>query len=684
MPWFCGSSKKRHNKSKVGTISNESATNSNVLTNGRPSFTVVLQDFIASVSDELSAHRGQVLEALFTDREWIYVRDINGKCGYVPQIFCYPLDAISDNTFQKSMDYASLHRPRPKSLQIDIAPVSRGSDNSVSVNHTQEQRVATEVNLTPVARRASRATPDSTLSQTPDSQRPTHRRTLSSSSQRNPASDTTEMSATQKLTTNSIRTSGQALPAQERINASPVRRLRTRRQSCPPAREMVLPNESFQYTPYSANRAKPVKRSVSMNEGAQGRVMVRPRRVSTVSQTLSYQEPVHSTTEQVDTARVSSNDRLNSTPEEPLGVQRHSSSDSPGCTRKNCDCSRRPKPNSRRNKLRRQRAIDYDSSDDVFLPNSEDSKPFGIFHCLQDYQPTFEGEIIVKKNELIIVLDYGRGEWAWILTSHHVEGLVPKRILSRYDSDRGVSGARQVDASTQTELVVSGAVRQVASSASAGTQRVRQVSTASNASMGTSTARQVSSASSASGPSVCGITTPLEATSTPQSAQTAVIAPSTTQTAPSPKWFSFTDSLERPVSQATSKSSTPVTNRRLPKSAPVTPITPTTRQPRRLIANTDRGKSFSSRALSNKSANKQGVPALTAAKDYQPRENSKSCLTLKKGDVLTPQAHMHFPKGWMWVWHAEQKRFGYVPNSSVAYTYPVARKNRTATVEDAV
>ena len=734
MPWFCGSSKKRHNKSKVSNISTQPSANANVLSNGRPSFSVVLQDFNGSVADELSARRGEVLEALFSDREWIYVRDINGKCGYVPQTFCYPLDAVGDSAFQKTSDYSSIQRPRPKSLQLEIAPVNQGSQNSVSVNQAHEHvngqvkltpvsrrasmppsvdgqvkltpvsrgtSVATtqeqtdgQVNLTPVSRRASvgtplevelKLTPVSRRAQanTPDSlsqtstttnpQRPTHQRTLSSSSHRNLPRElivTTEMSGTDKQTTSSMGTPGQTL--EDRANASPVSRFHARRLSCPQAGELSTQGESFQYTPYSASRKDTVKRSVSMNDGAH---RIRPR-VPPVNRTLSYREAVHSTIEQLDTAGVSSSDQLN---DEPVTVQRLSSNDSPRCTRKNCDCSKRRKPNSRRNRFRRQSAIDYDS-DDVFLPNTDSKKPFGIFRCNQDHQPTIEGEVALKKNELVIVLDYGRGEWAWIITSHHIEGLVPKRILTRYDADRGANGVKKADASTQTELIVSGAVRQVASSASTGLNSIRQVSTASNASMGTNAARQVSSASSASGPSVCGIVTPVETISSSQSAQTAVVAPSSALTVPSTEWFCFTDSLERP--SHTPKPSTQVARKRFPESAPVTPISPTARQLRRQIANADRRKSFSSRALS--SISQRGTPVLTAAKDYDPPETSKNCLTLKKGDVLTPQSHMHYPKGWMWVWHSEQKRFGYVPNGSVAYNYPVTRNNRTATVEDEV
>lgn len=75
---------------------------------------------------------------------------------------------------------------------------------------------------------------------------------------------------------------------------------------------------------------------------------------------------------------------------------------------------------------------------------------------------------------------------------------------------------------------------------------------------------------------------------------------------------------------------------------------------------------------------------LTAIKDYVPPANSKNCLSLRRGDVLNLQPHMHYPKGWMWVWHTRRRSFGFVPKSYVAYTFDTPRKERKDTVEDAV
>ncbi len=742
MPWFCGSSKKRHSRAKIGGIS-PPLNDTSIVANGRPSFTVMLQDFNGAVSDELSAHRGQVLEALFFDKEWVYVRNIDGKCGYVPQTFCYALDTVNDAAFQRNVANSSKHRTRPVSLHLNTtSSMDHGSQNSVGVNHTQEQ-VDGHSDTTQITRQASTATPDpaqpssssasskprhrrslsngseqntKTNSVTPDRtistplsqhiavRRSFHRRSLSNGSQRtitnlptvtptnpatlsstNPAtlsSPTPEPSSnpnTQRPTHRRSLSSGSQQcvsrtiagtsptsaptqgPSVER--ASSTSRLYIRRQSCPAVGSFKT--DTFKYTPYSA-RPGAVKRSVSMNEGG---ARVHSRHPA-LHRSCSYKEAVCSNSEQLNTVGLSS-DRLDIA-SSATATDRHSSSDSPVCTRKNCDCSRRSAgPNRRRSKLSRQLAIDYDdSSDDVFLSVSKEKKPYGIFRCLEDRRPSFKGEIALRKDELVIVLDHGKGQWAWAMTSQQVEGLVPKKLISRYEPDRSMGGVRHTDATTQTELAVNGDTRQMASSACANTTNTtRQQSTASNAS--TNAARQVSSASSASG-GQSGSISPLNTLSTQTTTE---ISP--TEEALDESWFSFEDSLERSLS----KKSTPIVSRRLPKSAPVTPVTPDARRPRRLIDSTDKRKSLSFRPLSD--LTQRSSPALLSAiKDYEPPENTGGCLTLKKGDVLTPQLHMHYPKGWMWVWHADQKRFGYVPNNSVMYTYPITRKaRRTSTVE---
>lgn len=375
-----------------------------------------------------------------------------------------------------------------------------------------------------------------------------------------------------------------------------------------------------------------------MNEGAycKATLQMRPR-VPLVQRSMSYQEAV-----------LSSEAKLSHDTND--FHQRLSSNDSPRCSRKNCDCSRpRRFPRRLRDTERYGSSIVCYDSDDVFLPETGSKRPYGIYRCRQDYQPKFKGEIALKQNELVIVLDYGRGEWAWIITNNHVEGLIPKQLLVRYSVDSSVGVIKSADATTQTELVVTGAIR------------------------------QVSNASSASGGlSVAGCSTPSpsssqESTQSEGAAKTVVA--SSMQTDGSPEWFKFGDSLERPSHSSGCSTPASITKFQCKE------VSAHGKQQIKELAKPD-----IPRKLTDTAHYQHGTPILAASKDYEPPSNSKNCLALKKGDVLTPQTHMYYPKGWMWVWHTGLRSFGYVPNRCVVATYslPTTSRRRTDTIEDAV
>lgn len=695
MPWFCASVNKKHNKTKVENISQ--SKDDTLLTNGQPTFTVALQNFDASVCDELSSQRGQVLEALYTDGEWIYVRNVNGKCGYIPESFCYPLDATNGSSFQKNVVDSPQQRPRPKSLHLDIAPTTEeGSLSSVGLHQQVRRRSHDQVDpllprtSTPITpRTATPATPNTTLSFPSASPNPDthinlgHRRTCSSAIERYQVnlgqSDNMRNRSTGKLVIHNTSSldvecniEAQANPAVEQatctsphvVSTSSAALLSTpdsilshnstlshpspplvkraenqRRRSCVSEHLVhetthILPANKHTCVSTAITKPKGVRRGVSMNEGAHCKATLEMRtNVPPVQRSMSYQEAVLSTME-----------KLNQNPQRRL-----SSKDSPGCSRKNCDCSRpRRFPRRLRDTERHgNSAVCYDS-DDVFLPETESKKPYGIYRCRQDYEPKFKGEIALSRNELVIVLDYGRGEWAWIITSNHIEGLIPKQLLVRYNGNRGASRNRSTDATTQTELVVTGTVRQVSSASSA----------CGGQSIGSSPTEEGSQESTQS-----------------EGAAITVVASASVQTDGSPEWFKFGDSLERPSQTSTCSTPASISNLR----------------GHEMIQHVNKGgcanRSKPDSQRKHETAQcQQGTPVLAAASDYEPPTNSKNCLALKKGDVLTPQTHMYFPKGWMWVWHTGLRTFGYVPNSCVLYTYcvPKTSRRRTDTIEDAV
>ena len=94
MTWFCGGRHKRRNKSRVSSVqySREDSSAKNVKV-----FAIVLQNFEASVSDELSVTRGQIVEKLCADDDWMYVRNVDGRCGYIPLNFCYGMEQVINN-----------------------------------------------------------------------------------------------------------------------------------------------------------------------------------------------------------------------------------------------------------------------------------------------------------------------------------------------------------------------------------------------------------------------------------------------------------------------------------------------------------------------------------------------------------------------------------------------------------
>ena len=57
-------------------------------------FVLVIKDFTAIISDELSVCRGHVVQQLYEDSAWSYVRSIDGKSGYIPSSVTCSLDDI--------------------------------------------------------------------------------------------------------------------------------------------------------------------------------------------------------------------------------------------------------------------------------------------------------------------------------------------------------------------------------------------------------------------------------------------------------------------------------------------------------------------------------------------------------------------------------------------------------------
>lgn len=387
---------------------------------------------------------------------------------------------------------------------------------------------------------------------------------------------------------------------------------------------------------------------------------------------------------------------------------------------------------------------DPGNTDDVFLPGSNCKKPFGIYRCIRTYQQKFKGEISLKKNELVIIMDRGRGEWAWAITSNNNEGLIPKSVLVRYHSDLGVGGwvgpgvaegrQNRANASTQTVLTRTSSTSfecpDGGGVSCSGT--VASCSAATIAQADSSSSIPTDFSSPASIPtqhhkrkktdlvSVSLESTPKEWFDTLDSVDAAKVV-SSIKSKPSPT-LSSSDQLAtaRKATATATHQATETSQRKpdatsskkrpsaIPRRKKAASISHSTQEgvssdtPVLVRAGTahyhDRISGLGSVSFDNDPNNPLAKPnqhhhmalkpssILTAIKDYTPPASSKNCLALTRGDVLHSQPHMHYPKGWMWVWHEKRRGFGYVPKSYVAYTYdtPPRERQRTESVEDAV
>lgn len=725
MTWFCGSRHKRRNKSRVSNV--QYSRDENGTSRNGKQFAVVLQNFEASVSDELNVTRGQVVEKLCADSDWIYVRNVDGRCGYIPHSFCYGMDQVisgqhwSDDGGQGLRPNSPPSRQHlPKSNRVNTVVNRSGSLSSVEVH-------STEAPLT------SPQQPSSSLFH---SQHPVS----SSTSIRRPTAERLETPDSTPPLTRSNRRLSSLQPSAEHITMEAADSAiveEPRYVEHPHCNTAAAAVTSVAVPSSNQNRPPPprvpVRRSLSMNDSARLSCRSHPpnmRTVDPIQRSISYQEAVLSAGQD---PYCLVNGR-NSAPTQPIV--------SPLNQRQQPEGHMMPlsplNPKHQRGHMTQTvdhcdwncdvRCPDFDPSDDVFLP--EPKKPVGIYRCLQTYNPKYQGELSVKEGEMVILLEFGRGDWAWVLTSMNQEGLLPRQYLVRYNPRLGVGGPRQAarretnsssNASTQTELIVDGGC-------------VRHVSGASSASAG-ATAYSGSSSSSVATPQTTPTLTQrakrhhksTRAKEVAKGGEQYVAIPADQAVEPltSTPWFENVDSLERRPRPANLNCSVQTTPPPRPTNLNCSAQTTPPMKHRRVLANTATPQSVKSADcyLDNRTPNPAALltpnpiksadyagtanaqfwfnslsstsssvhvinpaPVLTAIRDYNPPPSAKNCLHLSEGDELRAQPHMHYPKGWMWVWHKTQRSFGYVPQSHVGYTYTVSKgeRSRSNTVEDAV
>ena len=395
MPWF---SRKKKRKQKNAAVNSASKDDAVVTTTSQPAFAVVVQNFESSVSDHISVERGQVVEALFTKDDWVYVQNVNGRCGYVPGNFCFPLEKLRMGLPEESGERVRQLRahPRPTTIHVDTF------DDDPREGEVGEDE---EVNSPDSGISCSHQASSSNMESVHSSLHNTREGFVTGNSSRQVAGDTGAES--------------------DRSHTHPIRHPERHKR-------FLMPNSTLPLLETALSAGEP--------DHSPSPPPLQPVNLS--------QTPGHA--HHAATATVTDGDNLQS----------------------------------------------VSDGDDVFLP--EANKPLGIYQCAETYTPQFEGEIPLQRDEVVVVLEAGSGEWVWAMGSEGKEGLVLKSLLHKYRPDAPEENEEEEDeidigeevvapgeeegvveseeaavvdseiltssSATQTELIIDGVVREVTSS----------------------------------------------------------------------------------------------------------------------------------------------------------------------------------------------------------------------------
>jgi hypothetical protein len=400
MPWF---SRKKKRKQKNAAVNSASKDDAVVTTTSQPAFAVVVQNFESSVSDHISVERGQVVEALFTKDDWVYVQDVNGRCGYVPGNFCFPLEKLRMGLPEESGERVRQLRahPRPTTIHVDTFDDDPREGEVGDVREGEDE----EVNSPDSGISCSHQASSSNMESVHSSLHNTRERFVTGNSSRRVAGDTGAES--------------------DRSHTHPIRHPERHKR-------FLMPNSTLPLLETALSAGEP--------DHSPSPPPLQPVNLS--------QTPGHA--HHAATATVTDGDNLQS----------------------------------------------VSDGDDVFLP--EANKPLGIYQCAETYTPQFEGEIPLQRDEVVVVLEAGSGEWVWAMGSEGKEGLVLKSLLHKYRPDAPEENEEEEDeidigeevvapgeeegvveseeaavvdseiltssSATQTELIIDGVVREVTSS----------------------------------------------------------------------------------------------------------------------------------------------------------------------------------------------------------------------------
>ena len=365
---------------------------------GEVIFAMVIQDFNKSACDELSVRRGQMVQPLYNDGTWLYVRNIDGCYGYIPANFCSPLDQMKDLHWKAGSPRKATRKVRPRRQSIhDLVKPTLHSSASCYDSLPSTPAVA-------------------------------HLSSLQSSP-RNPRIADTSFTDSQ--------TSAAELLVRQEVGAT------DRPQPRAATQNMVLhPLHPLSFT-QRVEATELQRRQNLEGPGREGQQQVRYTGLH--DRTNSYHEAVIATEENLEGRNVGliPPQVVIRRPSRPAHLPLTNNTAYDHLESYRLDTMNRTTTEGAPTSSRESQLAD----DDVFLPAAH--KPMGIYRVLEDFVKQVQGEVSVRRNEYVIVMDLGMGEWAGVTTAAGVEGLVPKCLLRRYCPQ---SSPRTV--TTQTELMI--------------------------------------------------------------------------------------------------------------------------------------------------------------------------------------------------------------------------------------
>jgi hypothetical protein len=108
------------NNSQI-TTSNDNHHYRNTTTDVVVTVVVVTQNFAGTITDELTVTRGQVVQSIYPEGDWLYVMNIDGNRGYIPVTITSSIDHVKSNSFWNSSNIRQVP-PKPKLTAADISP----------------------------------------------------------------------------------------------------------------------------------------------------------------------------------------------------------------------------------------------------------------------------------------------------------------------------------------------------------------------------------------------------------------------------------------------------------------------------------------------------------------------------------------------------------------------------------